>query len=58
MQPVYTLGRDVVLSTENSSRPFVTVLRCRRLPHPVADVTSVPGEKVSEAYGSSCPFMG
>jgi hypothetical protein len=47
---VYILERNVVLSTKISSPPFAIVLRYRRVPHPVADVSSALGEQVSEAY--------
>jgi hypothetical protein len=55
---VYIGTRCCPQHIENSSLPFATVLRCCCLPHPVADVSSVPGEQVSEAYVSSCPCMG
>jgi hypothetical protein len=34
------------------------VLRCRRLPHPVADVPSVPGEQVPKPTSPRVPARG
>jgi hypothetical protein len=58
MMCVYILGRDVVVSIENSSPPF-TIVPCHcRLPHLVAEVSSALGEQVSEAYAPRVPAQG
>jgi hypothetical protein len=53
------IGRDVVLSTPREIHLFLTtMLRCRRLPHPVADVSSVPGEQDPKPTFPRVPARG
>jgi hypothetical protein len=52
------IGRDVILSTREIHLFLTTVLRCRRLPHPVADVPSVPGEQAPKPTSPRVPAWG